>query len=77
MGLKPSQIKPGMMIKYNNEKGEHVHAKITTRAGKSSGKHPNWWNTVRTDGSKEAVDFSRMDDITKDNAPNKPYTSPI
>ena len=35
--LTPSQLKSGMSIEYINEKGENVHAQITSRAGKSTG----------------------------------------
>lgn len=69
-GMNLSQLRPGMSIKYNNEKGQNVSAIITTRAGKSSGKHRNWWNIIHTDGTEEAVDFSCMNDININNTPN-------
>ena len=68
--LRPSQIKPGMSLQYKNPNGEHVLAKVTTRAGKRGGKHEGWWNTIRSDGTEEAIDFKCMNDIVIDNGVN-------
>ena len=56
----PFKLQPGLNVKFVNNKGESVTSQIDTRAGKAKGQYPHWWNTTRADGSKEAIDFSKV-----------------
>ena len=57
------KIKPKMNISYTDEDGKFTKAHVDTRAGKASGKHSQWWNITKSDGTKEAVNFDTLRDI--------------
>ena len=57
------KLKPNLQVKYKDVDGNWVDAKVTSRAGKLGGKHEGWWNMQRSDGIKEAVDFTKISDI--------------
>ena len=59
-----SKLHAGLEVSYKNEKGQTIQATIDSRAGKVKGNYPHWWNTTRSDGLKEPIDFSKVTDIT-------------
>ena len=56
------KIRPGTQVNYD-EGTNNITAKINSRAGKASGVHKHWWNTIRPDGSMHAVDLSRIENL--------------
>ena len=56
-----NKIKSGVRIQYTEWEGYPDHeGTVVSRAGKASGANKHWWNTNNPDGSKKAVDFSKV-----------------
>ena len=59
----PINIQPGINVQYINNKGQSITSKIDSRAGKANGKYCHWWNTTRSDGIKEPIDFAKVSSL--------------
>jgi hypothetical protein len=55
---------------FVDPKGQLIRSQIDSRAGKAKGKHSDWWNTTRVDGTQEPVDFSKVSSLEIDNSGN-------
>ena len=54
-------IKPGDKIQYEEwENHPTTRAVIISRAGKATGKHSGWWNTINESGEQRAVDLNKV-----------------
>ena len=61
-----TRLKPKLNLKYKDENGSWVKAKILSRAGKVGGKHDGWFNVEISDGTRKAVKLSDVADIEVD-----------
>ena len=54
-------IKPGIGVKYVEWEGYPENEVIVkSRAGKTTSKNKDWWNTIASDGTKTAVHFGKV-----------------
>ena len=66
----PFKLQSGLNVKFVDPKGQQIRSKIDSRAGKAKGKHSDWWNTTRVDGTQEPIDFSKVSSLEIDNSVN-------
>ena len=58
------KLKPNTQIRYKNNLGDEWEiSKITSRAGKATGRYSEWWNTESDDGVSKAIDFSKVKEV--------------
>ena len=60
------KLKPNLRLRYKDDNGEWINARIISRGGKVGGKHEGWFNIETESGIKRAVDFSNIKDICDD-----------
>jgi len=57
----PGLVKVGVRIRYKDYKDDPTsEGLITSRGGRAKGTNKNWWNTVRPDGSNQAVNLDKL-----------------